>query len=145
MWMKSTLTLMVNNHVLRLFQSILVHIRRWWVVIIHKMRKHTHTAWADWEFGVDTFILYKSISLFHSLNRMGRFTILVINKQGRNVLKHGGVEYYSLVTTCWHAPPSFNIFGQHLSDIANWPVANQRCIGPRSRWSSRAPSSYSLP
>jgi len=50
-------------------------------VIIHKMRKHTHAAWAaDLEFGVDTFILYKSISLFHSLNRMGRFTILVINK-----------------------------------------------------------------
>ena len=81
MWMKSTLTLMVQSDVLRLFQSILVHIRRWWVVIIHKMRKHTHAAWAaDLEFGVDTFILYKSISLFHSLNRMGRFTILVINK-----------------------------------------------------------------
>jgi hypothetical protein len=44
---------------------------------------------------------------------MGRFTILVINKKGKNVMKHGGVEYYSLVTTCWHAPPSFNIFGQH--------------------------------
>ena len=28
-------------------------------------------------------------------------------------MKHEGVEYYSLVTTCWHAPPSFNIFGQH--------------------------------
>jgi len=79
MWMKSTLTLMVNNDVLRLFQSILVHIRRWWMVIIHKMRKHTHTADLE-RFGVDTFILYKSISLFHSLNRMGRFTILVINK-----------------------------------------------------------------
>jgi hypothetical protein len=55
-----------------LFKAIsvyfLAHIRRWWVVIIHKMRKHTHPAWADWEFGVDTFILYKSISLFHSLN-----------------------------------------------------------------------------
>ena len=57
MWMKSGLTLMVNSDILRLFQSILVHLRRWWVVIIHKMRKHTHTAWADWEFGVDTYFV----------------------------------------------------------------------------------------
>ena len=47
-WKKIALTLMEMYDVLRLFQSILAHIRRWWVVIIHKMRKHTHTAWADW-------------------------------------------------------------------------------------------------
>jgi hypothetical protein len=37
-------------------------------------------------------------------------------------MKHEGVEYYSLVTMCWHAPPSFNIFGQHPDINIDGPI-----------------------
>ena len=79
MWMKSTLTLMVKSDV---FKAISVYFSTPTKMVggDYSQNEKAHTQPGLIGSLELTLILYKSISLFHSLNRMGRFTILVINK-----------------------------------------------------------------